>query len=387
MNDLYLIYRNLTRNKLRMFLNSTAIVIAFMLFGVLFSLKDAFEAGVELTADNRLVVVNKINFTQPLPMAHVNKIRALEGVKDVSWANWFGAYYQDPQKQLVAFAVDPQSWLQVYDELVVTDEAKQAWFNERQGLLVGKRMADLKGWKVGDRIPISSSIFSQADGSHTWDFVVSGIFTTKEAQIDTNYFMLHYKYFIETQTFGSDWFGWAVLTTDDPSLNEVVAKRIDDTFANSPAETETTSEKQFNKAFIEQIGSIGLIITSVVTAAFFTILLIVGNSMALAVRERTSEIAVMKTLGFQAARVFRMILSESIMLAVIGGFQGLLIAWFIVNGASRDPSLQNILPNLVLGSNTAVLAFAYMIALGVLTGFFPAWRAMKLNTIDALNRR
>ncbi|WP_075186344.1 ABC transporter permease [Teredinibacter haidensis] len=387
MKDFYLVFKNLTRNKMRLTLNGFAIFIAFLLFGVLSSIKGAFDAGIDLSADNRLVVVNKINFTQPLPIAHVQKIRAMDGVKDVTWANWFGAYHQDARKPLVGMAVDPESYLKVYDEILLDEEFKKAWYAERQGVIVGERMATAKGWKVGDRIPISSSIFSKSDGSHVWDMVIIGIFTGKDRQLDTNYLLFHYKYFIETQTFGRDWIGWAILTTDDAMLNDNVANSIDRRFANSPAETETTSEKQFTKAFIAQIGSVGLILTSVVLAAFFTILLIVGNSMALAIRERTAEIAVLKTLGFQAMRVFRMILTESIVLALMGGLLGLGFAHFIVTGASQQPQLQSILPNLILSGETILKALAYMVLLGLLTGFFPAWRAMRLNTLDALSRR
>lgn len=387
MSELYLVFRNLTRNKLRLFLNATAIVIAFMLFGVLYAVKGAFDQGLELTADNRMIVTNKINFTQPLPIAHINKIRAVDGIKDVSWGNWFGAYVGDAQNQVVGLAVEPASWLKVYDELELSDEDRNAWFGNRQGMVVGHKLAERNGWQRGDRIPVSSSIFSRTDGGHTWELVISGIFTSREESTDTNYFLFNYTYFIETQTFGSDWFGWAVITTQDPALNEQVAKAIDTRFANSPAETKTTSERQFTKSFIEQLGSIGLIITSVVGAAFFTILLIVGNTMALSVRERTGEIAVLKTLGFQASSVFRMVLGESLMLSLLGGLSGLGIAWFVVKGASENPQLSNILPNLFLGAETVLSGLICMLVLGVLTGLLPARQAMTLNTIDALNRR
>lgn len=386
MKDLYIIFKNLTRNKLRFMLNCFAIFIAFFLFGVLGSLKGAFEAGVELSADDRMIVVNKINFTQPLPIAYINKIRALTDVKHATYANWFGGYYQDQRKQVVTIAVDPQSYLQVYPELMLDENARNAWFNNQQGMIVGESLAKVHGWKIGDKIPVSSNIFSKADGSHTWEMIISGIFSAKDAQTDTNYMLFHYKYFIETQTFGEDWIGWIILSTQDPGLNESVAKEIDTLFANSSSETETSSEKQFNKAFLEQIGSIGLIITSVVFAAFFTILLIVGNTMALAVRERTKEIAVLKILGFNAPHVFRLILVESLLLAFVGGLIGLAAAGVIVTGASQVPQLNSMLPNLVLTSPIVIQAMGFMLALGLLTGLLPAYRAMQLNTIDALNR-
>lgn len=388
MSDFYLVWKNISRNKLRLILNTFAIVIAFLLFGVLGAINNAFNAGVELSADNRLVVVNKINFTQPMPINYVAKIAAVEGVKAVTHANWFGAYVEGSKIFFAGMAVDPETYLDVYaDYMTVPDAQRQAWQQNRQGVLVGEKLADTFGWKIGDRIPISSNIFSKTDGTHVWDMVVEGIFTGAEAQIDTNFLLFHYKYFIETQTFGSDWIGWIVITTDNPSLNDQVANAIDEQFANSAYETETSSEKQFNKSFLEQIGSIGLILTSVVAAAFFTLLLIVGNSMALAIRERTREIAVLKTLGFSANHVFRLVLSESVLLALIGGVMGLLLANIIVNGLGQVPQIKNMLPSLVLNSNIFITAFLYMLTLGLVTGVIPAYRAMQLNIIEALSRK
>lgn len=383
MSSFYLVLKNLTRNKLRLILNCFALLIAFLIFGVLGAIKTAFDAGIDLAADDRLVTVNKINFTQPMPIAYVNKIRAIEGVEYVTYANWFGSYYQDPRNQAMGFAVDPESYLDVYPEILLSEEEKQKWFSTRDAMVVGEAMARRFNWKVGDRIPISSNIFSQQDGSNTWDLEIAGIYTGETPQTDTSYLMLHYEYFIETQTFGSDWIGWIALTTGDSGRNEAVAQAIDEQFANSPAETETTTEKQFNKAFIEQIGSIGLIITSVVLAAFFTILMIVGNSMALAVRERTREIAVLKTLGFSSKSVFTMVLSESLLLSLMGGLIGIGLAYLAVGGIAQA---QNILTNLAITDQVLMQAVGYMILLGLVTGFFPAYQAMKLNTIDALNR-
>jgi ABC-type transport system, involved in lipoprotein release, permease component len=331
------------------------------------------------------MVVNKINFTQTLPIAYVNKIRAVEGVKHATWANWFGGYYQEPANQLMTFAVDPASYFDVYDDLLLSEEALSNWQKDRQGILVGERIALARGWKVGDRIPVSSNIFSQQNGSSTWEFNISGIFKPENPQTDTSYTLIHYKYFMETQVWGGDWIGWVPLSTDDPMINEEVMNAIDNMFANSPAETETSTEAQFGKAFIEQIGDIGFIIMSVVMSAFFTILLIVGNSMWQSIRERTNEIAVLKTIGFTANKVFSMVLAESFLLATIGGLLGLLMAWVLVMGIA--PLTQSFLPALVLGKSVFLAGLVFIAILGFVTGIVPAWQAMKLNTIDALNRR
>ena len=387
MKDLYLIFKNLTRNKLRLLLNGFAILVAFFLFGALGSLNGALTAGVELSADDRLMVVNKINFTQPLPMSYFQKVKGLEGVDNLTFANWFGAYYQDPQQLFNGMAVDPETWLQVYPEYILDEDAKQRWLQTRRGAIVGKPLADRFGWKVGDLIPISSNIFSQADGSHVWQMEVSGIYSGTEEQTYLNQLFFHHKYYSETVNIGAgEFLGWLVVSVA-PSFNtQKLIDSIDAQFANSPFETETASEKQFSKAFLEQLGNIGLMITSLVSAAFFTILLIVGNTMALAIRERTGEIAVLKTLGFSAPRVFRMVLLESLTLAFLGGLAGIMMANLAVSGLSSLPDIQNTFGTLILNNSVLAQSLLYMLALGLLTGIIPALRALKLNTVDALTR-
>jgi putative ABC transport system permease protein len=384
MKDLYLIYKNLTRKKMRLFLTTFAIFIAFLIFGAVMSLRSALNAGIEMSADNRLVVVHKTSFTNPLPYAYVNKVKAIEGVKDVTHANWFGGYYQQPKNQIVTFAVDPESYMTVYPELVVEPEQLSRWYKNQTGILVGERIAKANNWQVGDRIPLSSNIFSLKTGGQTWEFVVDGIFKGNEEKIDTSYVLIHYKYFNETQSWGGDSIGYIVLTTNDAALNEQVAKAIDTEFANSNNETDTSTEQAFNKAFIDQIGNIGLIIFGVVFMAFFTILIVVGNTMVLAIRERTNEIAVLKTLGFESARIFKMVLAESCLLAFLGGFLGIGAAFIIVKGASEE--MARFLPNLTLDQGVLLQAVGYMLVLGLITGIAPAISALRLNIVTAFSR-
>lgn len=389
MMDLYLIVKNMTRNKIRLCLNIFAILIAFLLFGVLGSFEKAFNAGVEMAADDRLVVVNKINFTQPMPYAYVQKIRSIPGIKLATHANWVGTYVKDSTHFFAGFAVDAESYITVYEDMFnVTPDILDRWIKNRQGVIIGEKLAQIYNWKVGDRVPLLSNIFTnKTTNNNVWDVDIIGIFNLKEDYGDTNMLLMHYAYFNETHSFGGDTIGWVPLVTENPELNQTVADTIDDMFANSSHETETSTEQQFSKAFAEQVGNISQIILLVVGAAFFTILLIVGNSMAMSVRERTRELAVLKTLGFSAPHMFRLVLSESMVIVLIGGALGLLMANITVSILAKIPNVRSMLPNLVIDSSIWVQALIYIVILGFITGFFPAYRAMQLNIVNALSRR
>ena len=385
MNDFVLIAKNLFRKKLRAILMVVSILIAFLIFGVLAGFERAFSAGEDVAAADRLVVVNKINFTQPLPMAYFNRVRGIEGVRQVTHFNWFGGYYQEPKNFLVVMAVQPESYMQVYDDQIeVPAEARAAFLRERTGALVGENMLKKWGWKVGDRVPIMSNIFTQKNGSRTWDFTIIGTFKGRKPQIDSNFMVFHYDYFNETQNLGKDVIGWMALNTTSPAANERVAKTIDEMFANSFYETSTDTEKAFNKAFAAQLGNIALIVALVVGAAFATILMIVGNTMVMAVRERTREIGVLKTLGFPRRRILRMVLGESVLLALLGGLPGIALAW--VFAAAMETSVGNFIPGFAVTRGIALTAVALMLAFGVATGVIPAINAMRLNIATALGR-
>ena len=385
MNDLVLIRKNLFRKKLRAILMMVSILIAFAIFGVLAGFERAFHAGQDAAAADRLVTVNKINFTQPLPYAYYNRVRAVDGVRQVTHANWFGGYYQEPKNFLVVMAVQPESYMAMYgNELDFTDEVRRAFMRERTGALVGESAARKWGWKVGDRVPIGSNIFTQKNGSRTWDLDIVGIIRNKVPQVDTTFMLIQYDYFNETRSFGTDTVGWLVLRTVSPDANDMVSKTIDATFANSTAETSTDTEKAFNKAFIAQFGNIALIVALVVGAAFVTILMIIGNTMVMAVRERTREIGVLKALGFSGARILWLVLAESIALAFFGGLPGLALA--VVASLFLRESLANFVPGIAVTPGIALLGVALMLALGVLTGLAPALNAMRLKTAAALGR-
>jgi putative ABC transport system permease protein len=385
MNDLVLIRKNLFRKKLRAWLMIVSILTAFAIFGVLATFGQAFNAGQEVAAADRLVVVNKINFTQPLPIAYYNRVRAIEGVRQVTHLNWFGGYYQDPKNFLIVMAVDPATYMELYgNDIDIAPDAQQAFRRERTGALVGEAMAKKWGWKVGDHVPIASNIFTQKSGARTWDFTIVGIFSGKKPQLDTNFMVFQYEYFDETRSFGKDFIGWMALRTASPALNDGVVKTIDQMFANSSYETASDTEKAFNKAFVAQFGNIALIVVLVVGAAFVTILMIVGNTMALSVRERTREIGVLKTLGFSGGRILRLVLGESILLALIGGLPGLGLAVLFIL-LVRD-SLTGLLPHINVAPDVALAGVALMLVLGIVTGLIPALTAMRLKIAAALGR-
>lgn len=385
MNDFVLIRKNLFRKKLRAILMIVSILIAFAIFGVLAAFERAFNAGETVAEADRLVVVNKINFTQPLPIAYFNRARAVEGVRHATHANWFGGYFQEPKNFLIVFAVEPQSYMEmVAPDFDIPPAAQQAFLRERTGALVGEAMARKYGWKVGDRVPISSNIFSQKNGARAWDMTIVGIFTGRKPQSDTNLMLFQYAYFDETRSFGKDTIGWLVLNTTSPEVNDRVAKTVDAMFANSFAETATDTEKAFNKAFLAQLGNVKLIVTLVVGAAFVTILMIVGNTMVMAVRERTREIGVLKTLGFTGARVLRLVLGETVLLALVGGIPGLVVA-ALATLSLRD-KLSTFVPGLALDPWVVAVSLVLMVGLGVATGLAPALNAFRLKIADAMGR-
>jgi len=379
-----LVWGNLFQKKLRSFLMMAAIFIAFLIYAVLGAFNEAFYANESASAAGRLVVANKINFTQPLPFAYLERIRAVDGVVLATKQDWFGGYYKDPRDQIVMFAVEPETYVALYPEYLMPPEQVQAFMTDRLGIMVGQELATKYGWKIGDRVSIYSNIYSNKNGSRSWEFNVAAIFKGKNEQTPANFVLFNADYFNETKAFGRDYTGLVVLKTRSIAENDRIAKEIDNLFANSPFETATTSEQAFNKNFIAQLGNIALIIVLVTGAAFATILMIVGNTMAMAVRERTREIGVLKALGFPGPRILTLILSESVLLALMGGLPGVAAAALIVAGLKK--SLSTVVPGLVVTPDIMVTAIVMMIGLGLITGIAPALNAMRLQIVTALGR-
>ncbi|MEO8748054.1 MAG: FtsX-like permease family protein [Rhodanobacter sp.] len=387
MKYFHLIWAALFRRKTRTVLTLVSIIAAFLLFGLLNAVRVAFTAGGSVDGAGRLIVNSRMSMQQPLPESLGARISAVPGVSEVAFANWFGGVYQDPRNQVISFAVSP-NYVDLYPEMMLPAEQRAAWERMRTGAIVGAALAKKYGWKVGDKIPLQSTIFpSKASGNNTWTFDITGIFHTKKGQgagLD-QLFLFHWKYFDENNAFGSGTVHWYVVKVANPAHADAVAKTIDAISANSDHETKAQTEQAFQASFLKQLVNIGLIVVSIMGAVFFTLLLLTGNTMMQAVRERTSELAVLKTIGFSNQSVQAMVLAESILLLLLGGVIGLALVSAIVPAIGAASG--GMVPVHGLGANTWILGVALMLAIGVIVGWIPAWRAMRLNIVDALSGR
>lgn len=376
---------NLGRKKARTILTVLSIMIAFLLFGLLRSLAAAFDQGAEIAGEDRLVSINKISLIQPLPEAYLPKVNALDGVDKATSANWFGGYYQDPKNQFPQFPIIAEDYFEIYKEMItLPDEQMQAWKKNRIGVVIGKALVERFKWKIGDRIPLMG-MFPREGGSTTWEFVIEGIYEAKSKSADTSAMLMHYDYFDEARQYGKGTLGWLIIRVKDPKQSAQVAAAVDALFANSPAETKTSSEKDFAKSFAKQFGDIGLITTLILGAVFFTMLLVAGNTMAQSFRERIPELAILKTLGFSDLAVMIMVLAEAILISLIGGLAGLLLAKFFISGAAE--SMAATLPGLNLSNTMMLFGVGLMLLFGFLTGIIPALQGLQLNIVAALRRR
>jgi putative ABC transport system permease protein len=379
-----LVWSNLKRKKLRTAFTLLSIVFAFILFGYLVAIRTAFTAGIEVSGADRMMVTHKVSIIQPLPFSYRDRIAQVPGVKAVSFMNWFGGIYQDPKNFFGQMSVDVGNFLDLYPEYVLSPEQRKAWLADRQGAIVGRVTAERFGWKVGDKIPIQGTIYRHPGGSNLWTFNLSGIYDGVQKATDTSNLYFHYDYLNEGTGGKLGIVGWYVIKIADPARSGDVAKRVDALFANSPAETKTQTEKAMAQSFANQVGSIGTIITAILGAVFFTLLLVAGNTMAQSVRERTGEMAVLKTLGFSRGQVLGLVLAESCLLALLGGGMGIAVAWGLIT-VLGDPT-HGQLPVFYFPGPYITLGAALAVLLGLVTGALPAVRAMRLRIVDALRR-
>jgi len=378
-----LVAASLRRRRLRTFFTVASIVVAFLLFGLAESMRYALQSGVDVAGADRLITMHKVSFTQLLPASYESRIRAVDGVLEVTPQTWFGAWYRDERNQIPAFPVEPEAFLRMYPEYVIAEDQRQSWLADRGGMLAGRALADLYGWKVGDRVPLKSAIWRREDGSDTWEVTVRAIYDVPSGG-DSRNLMLHQDYFEEAKAQGKGLVGWYLVKVADVDRAQSVARQIDLQFANSPAETKTSSERAMAQSFVNQVGNVGNILGAIVTAVFFTMLLVTANTMAQSVRERTNEIGVLKTLGFTNASVLGMVLAESVLVTVVGGTLGLVLAWWL--GVQFEPVFRQYLPGFLVPPHAVVMGAIYMVLLGLVAGAVPATQAMRLRIVEALRR-
>jgi putative ABC transport system permease protein len=373
-----LILANLFRKKLRTTLTIGSFAVALFLFGLLAVVRGAFNQGIDVAGADRLVIVNKVSIIQPLPFSYRDQILRIPGVKSITFDCWFGGVYQDERNFIPQFAIDTQNQRTVFPELIVPDDQWKAFLEDREGAIAGANTAKRFGWKVGDRIPIKGTIYQG-----TWEFNLRGIYTGERPTDDRTQFWFHYGYLDERRQFGKGEVGWYTVRVDNPDDSPRIAKAIDSEFANSPYETKTDTEKAFATSFVKQAGNIGFLIRAIGGVVFFTLLLVTGNTMAIAVRERTGELAVLKAVGFTDRFVLLLVLGESLVISAVGGVIGLTLSKLFT--LSGDPT-RGLLPFFYLPTSSILMGLGVAVAVGILAGILPATSAMRLRVVDALRK-
>ena len=387
MKYFHLIWAALFRRKTRTMLTLLSVLAAFLLFGLLDAVRVAFNSGSDAAGVDRMVVSSKYSIIQGLPQSLIPRIQATPGVKNVTWANWFGGYYQDRKNQGINIAINP-GYFDIYPEISVPPEQLEAFKKTRTGAIVGETLAKRFGWKIGDKVPIAGAIYpNKATGETTWTFDIVGIYKVEDEKLKglEQQFFFRWDYFDEANSYGTHEVGWYIVQVTDPKQSDAVAKAIDAISANSDHETKTQTEQAFNLSFAKQLGDIGLIVSAIMGAVFFTLLLLTGNTMAQAVRERIPELATLKTIGFSDISLLALVFAEAVLLIVIGGVLGLVLVSLLLPVISDATGGRMQLPP--VGATTWGIGIGLMILIGLLVGVLPALRAMRLNIVDALAGR
>jgi putative ABC transport system permease protein len=379
MKVLPLLFANLRRKKIRTMLTIGSFAVALFLFGLLGAIRYGFRQGVDIAGADRLVVIGRTSMIQPLPLPYKERLKHTPGVKDVAHATWFGGVYQDPKNFFAQFAIVPDDWIRMYPEFVVPEDQWKAFKADRQGCVVGTKLAERFGWKVGDRIPLQAPSFM---GGGAWDLNVRGIYHGTRRGDDENQLWMRHDYLVEKgPEFWRGIVGWYVVRITNPDAAPAIAKLIDEEFSNSPSETRTQTESAFAASMVKQMGNIEFLILAIGSVVFFTLLLVTGNTMAIAVRERTNELAVLKAIGYSDTFVLAIVLAESLLISAIGGVIGLFVASVLVKLDITEGLLLLYLPPIAF-----VIGALIALATGFLAGVLPALSAMRLNVVNALRR-
>jgi len=378
------ILRQALRRKLRAIFTIGSVAVAFLLFGLLMPIDRMFQSRIELANTHRLIVTNKASMMRPLPVSYAERIADVDNVQLVSHFTYFGAFYRDPSNQIAAIVTEPERFPQMVNEVEFRDRTHlDQWLKEPTGIAVGRQLADQYQWKVGDLVPIHSTIYAREDGSQAWTFRVSAIFDGAGKDADTNSMVINYRYFDTARAAGKGTVGWYALRIEDSTQSAATAQQLDAVFKNSPDETSTVTEKAFAQSFLRQVGDFGIMLKVALGLVFWTLVLVTANTMAQSIRERFSEIAVLQTLGFDARRIFGLVVAESLLIMVGGGLIGLTVAALTVPLVAQ--STEQLLSTLNVSVADWLYGIALMLMLGVLVAWLPAMRAAHQTVVSGLS--
>ena len=378
MKYLPLVLANLGRHKRRTVLTIVSVALALFLFASLRSVVTTLDATSQFGGADRMIVQNATGIVFPLPMSYAARLSATPGVRAVTWANWFGGRYGDGKRFFANFAVDPSSYLDMYPELAIPEDQKQAFLHERTAALVGRRLLDVFGWRLGQDVTLQGTIFPGP-----WTFTIRAVYTPSNRTIGDDALMFHYDYLDERLNRQMQP-GWYVLRIADPALAPQIAKKIDDEFRNSSSATKTGTEQAFQAGFVTMWGNVKFLMNSIGMAVVFAILLVTANAMMMSARERTSEVAVLKTIGFTDRTLFGLVMVEAGVIASAGALLGLGGAKLLYGAGSF--SFGGFLPGFEVTSATLAVGVALSLLLTVASGVVPAMRAARLPVVQALRK-
>jgi putative ABC transport system permease protein len=376
-----LMLKSARRSKRRTALTVMSVAIAVFLFAALRAVLDGFQAATDASSTTRVVTIRSTSLIFPMPSSHADAIRSVPGVRDITWANWFGGIYKDPKNFFANIAIEPESYLRMYPEIGLTPDERRAFLEDRTGCIVGEGLAKRFGWRVGDRIVLQVGI--PVYGSQDFPFTVRGVYRSGGAAVDNQSMFFHWKY-ADERSLEKGQIGWFISEIANPDREAQVASAIDQKFANSPYETKTDTEKAFQSSFVSMFGNLNLLLGSIALAVVITTLFVAGNTMAMSVRERTTEIAVMRTLGFQQNTIFALIAGEGLMMATAGGIVGAVLAKLLVNGQNLGAG--GFIPDFGVSAANVGIGVALGAFIGLVAGIIPATMAARLKIVDALRR-
>ncbi len=380
---LKLLLRNAFRHRLRTLLTVLGITVAILAFGLLQTVVTAWYAGVNNSSSTRLVTRNAVSLVFSLPIAYQERIRRIEGVSAVSYANWFGGVYITEKNFFPNFAIDAKSYLDLYPEFVLKPEEKRDFQRDRKGCVVGRKLAERFGWKLGDSVPLRGTIFPG-----NWEFVVRGIYTGVDTATDESQFFFHWEYLNETLRKSiarrADQIGVYIIGLKNPQSAAEVSLAVDATFKNSLAETLTETEKAFQLSFVSMTEAIVVAIRIVSFVVIIIIMVVVANTMAMTARERIGEYAIFKAMGFQAHHIAGMVFGESLFITATGGGLGILLTFPVARKFGEV--MGNFFPVFQVDSSTLYMDLVFCLIVGVIAGIFPTWRAIRIKIADGLRR-